>query len=238
MKRKAAYSAGPARWAPTREIIWAPCAGSYTGGVSADLDERLDALALEWRVSLSTAARSGVAGYVRTLLTWNAKVNLTAARDATDVVGEHVVDAFAMARLVPPAAAVCDVGAGGGLPGIPFALLRPDCVVTMVEPRAKRVAFLRTAVRECRLATAQVLRARAEELPRQGFDVAGARATFGPEEWLAVGATLVRPGGLVLVFSATPVAASGALVRAAAVEYRTAAGHARWLGGFRAGATP
>jgi 16S rRNA (guanine527-N7)-methyltransferase len=202
------------------------------GHVPEVIRETLDALAQSWGVTLPAGARDGLLNYADLLLTWNARVNLTAAKRAEEVVGEHMVDAFAMARLVPRQMEVCDVGSGGGLPGIPFALLRPDCQVTMVEPRAKRVAFLRTAVRELSLAQTQVVRGRAEEVECR-FDVAGARATFGPDEWLRLGATLVREGGLVLVFASGAVECRAGWTTAESLEYRTESGHSRWLGAFR-----
>jgi 16S rRNA (guanine527-N7)-methyltransferase len=164
---------------------------------------------------------------------WNERVNLTGAQSLAEVMGEHVVDSFAMASLVPPGASVVDVGAGGGLPGIPFAIMRPDTRLVAVEPRAKRVAFLRTAVRELQLGSAEVRRERAVALDRGGFDVAASRATFSPEEWLAIGLGLVRPGGLVLVFARDAWIPGNAELRATGeVRYTTATGRGRWLGAF------
>ena len=174
-----------------------------------------------------------VLGFCRLLMEWNAGVNLTGARSVAEVVGEHVVDSFAMARLVPLGSSVVDVGAGGGLPGLPFAIIRPDTRVTVVEPRAKRVAFLRTAVREFQLASAEVVRERAEELDRGRFDVAASRATFPPEKWLGLGLGLVRPEGLVLVLAGRewhPMEPSTR--RSNALGYVTASGRSRWIGAF------
>jgi 16S rRNA (guanine527-N7)-methyltransferase len=194
-----------------------------------------DHLAGAWSADVSPAARAQVLAYARLLLTWSVKVNLTAASSPEEVVGEHVCDSFAMSRAVPAGASVADVGAGGGLPGIPFALLRPDCRVTLVEPRAKRIAFLRTAVREAGLQSVEVLRARAEELGQGRFDVAASRATFPPETWIRIGLNLIRPGKTVLVFAAATVAAPPGCLQVWSSEYRTAAGHGRWLGAFTAG---
>lgn len=204
----------------------------YTLRVTVLADEFLDALARRWEVPLPTEARASLARYVNLLLEWNVRVNLTAARDVAEVVGEHLIDAIAMARLVPSKMGVCDIGSGGGLPGIPFGILRPDCALTLVEPRAKRVAFLRTAVRELGLSQARVIRERAEEIEER-FDVAGARATFAVEEWLGLGSGLVKVGGLVLVFSSAPIAAPGDWEQVASLGYETRSGHSRCLGAFR-----
>ena len=141
-----------------------------------------------------------LAEYVELLLTWNRSINLTGAKDAAEIVELHLPDAFAVARLSLPGTQLVDIGAGGGLPGLPVAILRPDLQVTLVEPRAKRTAFLREAIRKLGLA-ATVREARSEDLEERAWDVALSRATFPPETWLPQGQRLVRRGGQILVFT-------------------------------------
>ena len=193
----------------------------------------LSRLAREWDFPLTPEAAACVLEFCHRLVEWNASVNLTGAHSVAEVLGEHVVDSFAMARLVPSRASVVDVGAGGGLPGLPFAIVRPDTRVTMIEPRAKRVAFLRTAVRELRLTSTLVVRERAEGFGLRGFDVAASRATFPPEDWLGMGMGLVRPDGLVLVFAGQDWRSGSSSVHShAAFSYVTASGRRRWIGAF------
>jgi 16S rRNA (guanine527-N7)-methyltransferase len=180
---------------------------------------------------ISQAQARGLEAFWSLLLTWNARINLTGARTREELIGEHFPDAAAMARLVPPGARLLDVGAGGGLPALPFALLRPDAVLTLVEPRAKRVAFLRTAVRELGLG-AEVVAGRIETVPRRPADVASSRATFPPDEWLERARPLA-PRTLVFTAQRADVGKSAAHVIEDELEYSTAAGHRRWLGLFR-----
>jgi len=165
------------------------------------------------------------------LLTWNARINLTGAGTREELVGEHLPDALAMAHLVPQGVQVLDVGSGGGLPAIPFAVLRRDAGVTLVEPRSKRVAFLRTAVRQLGLSVA-VLPDRVEAVAVPQVDVAASRATFPPREWLERARGLA-PRALVFASRPTEVVAVAGQVVEAEVHYRTASGHSRWLGLFR-----
>jgi 16S rRNA (guanine527-N7)-methyltransferase len=155
-------------------------------------------------------------GFVRLLLTWNARINLTGARTPEEVVADHFPDAFALAGVVPAAARLVDVGSGGGLPAVPFLILRPDVHLTMVEPRAKRVAFLRTATRTLHL-RAEVEGVRVEEIVRRDFQVAVSRATFPPAEWLLKAAPLLSPGGAIGIFAAAqelpPLPSTSRLVR-------------------------
>lgn len=207
---------------------------AYTAPVREDAAACLARLAEEWNFPLTPEMVTRVLGFCRLLMEWNTGVNLTGARSVAEVVGEHVVDSFAMARLVPFGSSLADVGAGGGLPGLPFAIIRPDSRVTVVEPRAKRVAFLRTAARECQLTTTEVLRQRAEGLGRSGFDVAASRATFPPEEWLGLGLGMVRPEGSALVFSGKEWRPENSAVRMCdSIGYTTASGRSRWIGAFR-----
>jgi 16S rRNA G527 N7-methylase RsmG len=103
----------------------------------------------------------------------------------------------------------------------------------VVEPRAKRVAFLRTAVRELQLTDTEVVRERAAGLRPGSFDVAASRATFPPEEWLGLGLGLVRPEGLVLVFAGQAWRPENSSVRPPdAFGYSTVSGRSRWIGAF------
>jgi 16S rRNA (guanine527-N7)-methyltransferase len=198
------------------------------------LDEaRSDVLSVarDWPGTIGEDVADRIALFMRRLLEWNQRVNLTGARSFEDLLGEHLPDSFAISKLVPLDSSVVDVGAGGGLPGIPFALLRPDCRVTLLEPRAKRVAFLNTAARETACKNVSVVRARLEEVGALRFDVAVSRATFSPEKWLELGPSLLLASGRVVLlttFAVKPRAANARLVDS--VGYKTSSGSARWAG--------
>lgn len=185
----------------------------------------LDELARLWRRPLDRETRERLAEYGRLLLEWGARINLTGARSIDDLVNRHFPDAFAAAARLGPEERVIDVGSGGGLPAIPLAILRPDCPLVLVEPTAKKVAFLRAAVRTLRLDQVSILPERVSpdpyrprgkpwsEGPRRTeitpppnvtFDVAMSRATFPLAEWLLVGSRMARPGGRVFAFASHP----------------------------------
>jgi 16S rRNA (guanine527-N7)-methyltransferase len=176
------------------------------GGGRAQTAEQLRALATTWRVPCDRTQVEALSSYADTLLRWNARINLTAARSIDVLVAEHFVDAFALAGKLEQPARVIDIGSGGGLPAIPLALLRPGLAIELCEPIAKKAAFLRTAIRELGLGERAVVRvARGEAVaaasPR-AFDVAISRATLAPEKWLALAARLVRPGGRIFALTA------------------------------------
>jgi 16S rRNA (guanine527-N7)-methyltransferase len=186
-------------------------------------------LAAQVGVGLSASQLGELERFWRLLLTWNARINLTGARTEADLVGDHLPDALAMTLVVPPGARVVDVGSGGGLPGIPFALLRPRDPLTLVEPRAKRVAFLRTAVRELGLTWVQIVSCRLEGLSGVTADVASSRATFPPAEWLERSRVLA-PRTLVFAARRADVEAGPGWRVEAERVYAAGAGQPRWLG--------
>ncbi len=117
--------------------------------------------------------------------------SLGVARSADELVDLLFADAFAIAAALPSSDGErwLDVGSGVGAPGIPLALLLPVSM-TLVEPREKRVAFLRTAVGTLARPDIAVTRARSDRFGEGSCDVAVSRATLPPEEWLAEGARL------------------------------------------------
>jgi len=110
------------------------------------------------------------------------------------------------ASLLAPGAQVVDVGTGGGFPGVPLAIVRPDLSVTWLEPREKRAAFLRHVARALPVENAVVHAARAEDLPVSGFDFATSRAV-GIEALYPV--RFLRSGGGLLLWT-TESRATGA----------------------------
>ena len=119
--------------------------------------------------------------YGRLLVEWNEKMNLTAITDPVGVTVKHFADSLAAAPLLPAGDfSLIDVGTGAGFPGVPLALLREDCRLTLLDSLNKRLVFLETLCKELGLPVTLV-HARAEEggqKPhlREQFDVATARA--------------------------------------------------------------
>jgi 16S rRNA (guanine527-N7)-methyltransferase len=183
--------------------------GGAANGERAQAAELVRRLADAWTFRCDESQIRALASYAESLLRWNARINLTAARSIDVVVGDHFPDAFALARKLEQPARAIDVGSGGGLPAIPLALLRPQLTLELCEPIAKKAAFLRTAIRELGLGgRASVRVGRGETVAGEiaagttrPFDVAFSRATLAPEKWLALGTRLVRPGGRVFVLA-------------------------------------
>jgi 16S rRNA (guanine527-N7)-methyltransferase len=157
------------------------------------------------------------------LADWNAKMDLTAAKDAHTLVWLMLADAWLLARTIPTKASVIDVGTGAGAPGLALAVMRPDLRVTLVEPLGKRAAFLRTVLGLLGRVDIKLEARDAHGLAPAGYDVAMSRAVLRPSEWLTLGASLVRDGGSAWVFLArdAPPSLAGATL-AETVEYDAA----------------
>jgi 16S rRNA (guanine(527)-N(7))-methyltransferase RsmG len=149
-------------------------------------------------------ARARLERYAFEIVHWNARVNLTGAGTAAAFIEGPLFDALTLIPVLERFGALVDVGSVGGLPGIPAAILLPGIAVTLVEPRAKRAAFLRHAVDRLGLKSA-VVEARDETLQGAGWRGAVAQAVWPPEKWLARGLRLVEPGGAIYLLSSKPL---------------------------------
>jgi 16S rRNA (guanine527-N7)-methyltransferase len=161
--------------------------------------------------------------YARLLATEGTVRGLIGPRELPRLWERHLLNSAAIASLVPAGARVVDVGSGAGLPGIPLALARPDLTVTLLEPLARRVAFLTECVDRLGLERVTVVRGRAEEGPVRrelgGADVVTARAVAPLDRLAGWCLPLLRPGGLLLAMkgstAAEELAAAGSLPGAA-----------------------
>ncbi|HYL86093.1 MAG TPA: 16S rRNA (guanine(527)-N(7))-methyltransferase RsmG [Candidatus Angelobacter sp.] len=103
--------------------------------------------------------------YIKILLAWNDKVNLTAIRDPLEILYRHFCESMFAAISVPiESGRLADVGSGAGFPGLPLKILRPGLRVFLVESNLKKATFLLEVVRELGLTETQVLVRRYEEL--------------------------------------------------------------------------
>lgn len=146
-------------------------------------------------LSLPEGAEATLLAYLALLDKWNRVYNLTAVREAERMVSHHLLDSLAA---VPhfQGETVLDVGSGGGLPGIPLAIARPELQVTLIDSIAKKTAFLLQAKAELGLANLAVVTGRVEAYrPAAGFDVITSRAFSDLKEFVTLTRHLLNPGG-------------------------------------------
>jgi 16S rRNA (guanine527-N7)-methyltransferase len=103
--------------------------------------------------------------YIEILLAWNEKINLTAIRDPLEILYRHFCESMYASVAVPVEnGRLADVGSGGGFPGLPLKIIRPNLRVFLVESNIKKATFLAEVIRALGLKDAQVLVRRYEEL--------------------------------------------------------------------------
>ena len=125
--------------------------------------------------------------YYQELIEWNRKMNLTAITDYSSVQAKHFLDSLTITLALPeeeverPDFNIIDIGTGAGFPGIPLKILFPQPRLVLIEPKAKKAAFLHHIIRKLELKNVEVLNSRAEEaahLPpyREQFSLVLSRA--------------------------------------------------------------
>lgn len=121
--------------------------------------------------------------YMRLLQEWNEKINLTAITEDEEIIKKHFIDCIKAFKSeeITNAKTVIDVGTGAGFPGLPIAIMNPNCEVTLLDSLNKRINFLNLVVKELDLKNVKTIHSRAEDGARnkelrEKFDIATSRA--------------------------------------------------------------
>lgn len=121
--------------------------------------------------------------YHNDLLYWNEKVNMISRKDVHHLWERHIIHALTLLRYIsiPPKARILDLGTGGGLPGIPLKIARPDVKMTLVDSTAKKITMVKMFGEHTGLKDINAIAARVEDLSAQSkykgtFDVIVSRA--------------------------------------------------------------
>jgi 16S rRNA (guanine527-N7)-methyltransferase len=146
-------------------------------------------------VCVPATATDKLVKYAALLGKWNKTYNLTAVREPERIVALHLLDSLAILPYVGEPA-LLDVGSGGGLPGIPLAICRPDVKVCLLDSNSKKSAFQRQAAIELGLANVEVVNGRCETFkPAQLFPQIASRAFSELSDFVNWTRPLLAPGG-------------------------------------------
>lgn len=158
-------------------------------------EQQLSAGIADLGLALPKGAEAKLLAYLALLGKWNRVYNLTAVRDAGRMVSHHLLDSLAAVPFFD-GETVLDVGSGGGLPGIPLAIARPELQVTLIDSIGKKTAFLLQTKAELELANLSVVTGRVEDYrPDACFDVITSRAFSDLREFALLTRHLLKPGG-------------------------------------------
>jgi 16S rRNA (guanine527-N7)-methyltransferase len=150
-------------------------------------------------LSIDAAAAEHLARFLTLLMRWNRVHNLTAVESVGELIRRHLLESLALRGFLR-GSRIADMGSGAGLPGIPLAVTEPALQFTLIESRAKRVAFLRHVQGSLGLANVTIEHGRVEDLRDLApFDTVLARAVAPLPEVVAMTRHLLGENGILLV---------------------------------------
>ena len=148
--------------------------------------------------------------YMKLLLEWNEKINLTAITEEDDIILKHFADSLTISKYINEGDTIVDVGTGAGFPGIPVKIEREDIDVTLVDSLNKRILFLQNVIEKLGLQKVKTLHYRAEEFGqnkkyRETFDVATSRAVANLSTLVEYLLPLVKVGGICICMKGSEI---------------------------------
>ncbi len=167
--------------------------------VETRIAQRLAEGAAALGLCLSAHEQERLLGFLATLTRWNRRYNLTAVRDPLEMVARHLLDSLAIQPFLF-GDSLLDLGTGAGLPGLPLAIINPQCQFWLLDSNGKKVRFVRQAVVELGLENVEPVQSRIETYqPGRKFSTIVSRAVAAEEILRAPTAQLLAHPGRVLL---------------------------------------
>ncbi len=196
----------------------APIGAGGWGATIVELKRESDALSREWSGFLKQVAKGArsmgmhldqsqitqFALHAKELLEWNRFANLTAITDLEEMTEKLFLDTLPMEPLIPQDSRVLDIGSGGGFPGIPLKVLRPDLHMNLIEASRKKTHFLKHVIRTLGLKDIEARHIRAEELAKNAqarttpYNVIVSKAASKLKKLLDQALPLLRIPGMII----------------------------------------
>ncbi len=169
----------------------------------SDLTKLMDKLNIEE----ADAKADVLIRYMEKVLQWNEKVNLTAITDREEFVHKHLVDSLLCAETLEftESSSICDVGTGGGFPGVPLAVCYPEKEFVLMDSLAKRIKIVQQICDELSIKNVRAVHGRAEDLARtedyrEAFDLCVSRAVANMRVLSEYCIPFVRVGGSFIAY--------------------------------------
>ena len=160
-----------------------------------DNRQKLQSGLKEMGLDLSGEQQDKLLAYVEMLKKRNKTYNLTALRDESQIISHHLLDSLTLPPYLEGAQTMLDVGSGGGQPGIPAAVCRPDLQITLLDANTRKTSFLQQAAIELELKNVRVVSGRVEAVQGLRADVITSRAFAELADFVNWTAHLLQDGG-------------------------------------------
>ena len=160
-----------------------------------DNRQKLQSGLKEMGLDLSGEQQDKLLAYVEMLKKWNKTYNLTALRDESQIISHHLLDSLTLPPYLEGAQTMLDVGSGGGQPGIPAVVCRPDLQITLLDANTKKTSFLQQAAIELELKNVRVVSGRVEAVQGLRADVITSRAFAELADFVNWTTHLLQDGG-------------------------------------------
>jgi 16S rRNA (guanine527-N7)-methyltransferase len=173
------------------------------------LENLLNDGAREIGISLTSQETSKFKLYLKELLVWNKRVNLTAITEEREVIVKHFLDSLLVLGVFRISTqSIVDIGAGAGFPGIPVKIVKPDARLTLIDSVGKKIEFLKHLVSVLGLQGVEVIWGRVEDVVRQHrecFDLSVSRAVAPLNVLLEYSLPSLKIGGVMLALKGEDV---------------------------------
>jgi 16S rRNA (guanine527-N7)-methyltransferase len=162
------------------------------------------ALLEPFQLELSSSQMGQLLSYLDLLLRWNRKINLTSIRTEEECITRHFGESLYLARRVALDGSLLDIGSGAGFPGLALRIALPELTTTLLEPVAKKRAFLKEAARVCGISRVDVRPERLEDFISQNssatFDTITARAVGHFDSLIPQAISVLKPAGRICLW--------------------------------------
>ena len=166
--------------------------------LTSELAERLDTGTRAMGQLLKPEQSTALLAFLDLMGKWGETYNLTAVRDPVAALDLHLLDSLTVNPYLF-GESILDVGTGGGLPGIPLAIVNPQRRFVLLDSSAKKMRFVRQAAITLGLSNVETVATRVEAYrPPAGFDVVLTRAFASLATIRGLTGRLLSPGGRIL----------------------------------------
>ena len=138
--------------------------------------------------------------YMKNILEWNTKINVTAVRDEESFIIKHFIDSLMISNYVNSNVKVIDIGTGAGFPGIPLKLFNENIEITLIDSINKKLNVIRESIKEMNLDKIDIIHSRAEDLAikeeyRENYDIDTTREVSNLSTILEYMMPFIKVGG-------------------------------------------